>query len=50
MTNFGGYTATHGAIGGAVVTMPWFYVSSIAILIEAELNGVIEDAWRSVDA
>jgi membrane protein len=50
VTNFGDYTATYGAIGGAIVTMLWFYVSSIAILIGAELNGVIEDAWRSVGA
>jgi hypothetical protein len=28
----------------------WFYVSSIDILIGAELNGVNEDAWRSVGA
>jgi membrane protein len=48
VTNFSDYTATYGAIGGAIVTMLWFYVSSIAILIGAELNGVIEDAWRSV--
>ena len=48
VTHFGEYTATYGAIGGAIVTMLWFYVSSIAILVGAELNGVIEDAWRSV--
>ena len=48
VTNFGDYTATYGAIGGAIVTMLWFYVSSIAILIGAELNGVIEDSWRAV--
>jgi membrane protein len=48
VTNFGDYTATYGAIGGAIVTMLWFYVSSMAILIGAELNGVIEDAWRSI--
>jgi membrane protein len=47
VTNFSDYTATYGAIGGAIVTMLWFYVSSLAILIGAELNGVIEDAWRS---
>lgn len=46
--NFGDYTATYGAIGGAIVTMLWFYVSSMAILIGAELNGVIEQASRSV--
>jgi len=50
LTNFGDYTATYGAIGGAVVTMLWFHVSSTAILMGGRLNGVIEDAWRSVDA
>jgi len=50
VTNFGDYTATYGAIGGAIVTMLWFYVSSIAILVGAELNGVIEEAWRAVEA
>ncbi len=49
ITTFGDYAATYGAIGGAIVTMLWFYVSSIAILIGAELNGVIEQAWRSVE-
>lgn len=44
VSHFGTYTATYGAIGGAIVTMLWFYVSSIAILIGAELNGVIEAA------
>lgn len=47
VANFADYTATYGAIGGAIVTMLWFYVSSIAILIGAELNSVIEAAWRS---
>jgi membrane protein len=46
VSNFGDYTATYGAIAGAIVTMLWFYVSSIAVLIGAELNGVIEDAHR----
>jgi membrane protein len=50
IANFADYTATYGAIGGAVVTMLWFYVSSIAILIGAELNGVIEQAHRSTRA
>jgi membrane protein len=50
VTNFGDFTATYGAIGGAIVTMLWFYVSSIAILIGAELNAVIDEAWRSTEA
>jgi membrane protein len=47
ITNFADYTATYGTLGGAIVTMLWFYVSGLAILIGTELNGVIEDAWRS---
>jgi membrane protein len=50
VTSFADYTATYGAIGGAIVTMLWFYVSSIAILIGAELNGVIEETTRSLGA
>lgn len=44
VTNFGNYTATYGAIGAGIVTMLWFYVSGVALLIGAELNGVIEQA------
>lgn len=40
------YAATYGAIGGAIVTMLWFYVSGLAILVGAEMNAVIEDAAR----
>jgi membrane protein len=47
LSNFADYSATYGAIGGAIVTMLWFYVSGLAILIGAELNGVIEQAWRT---
>ena len=38
------YTATYGTIGGIIVTMLWFYVCGVAMLIGAELNGVIEQA------
>ena len=49
VTNFSDYTATYGAIGGVIVTMLWFYVSSMAILIGAELNAVVEEAWRRLE-
>jgi membrane protein len=42
--NFTSYNATYGAIGGVIVLMLWFYVSSLAILIGAELNSEIEHA------
>jgi membrane protein len=47
VTTVGGYAATYGALAGIIVTMLWFYVSSVAVLIGAELNGVIEQAARA---
>ena len=44
VTRFGSYNATYGAIGGIIVTMLWFYVSSLAVLVGAELNAEIEHA------
>ena len=44
VANFGSYNATYGAIGGVIVTMLWFYVSSLAVLLGAELNAEIEHA------
>ena len=46
VANFGNYTATYGAIGGAIVTMLWFYVSGVSLLVGAELNAVIEQTWH----
>jgi membrane protein len=42
VTNFSDYTATYGAIGAVIVTMLWFYVGSVAVLVGAEINAVIE--------
>ena len=33
-------------IGGIIITMLWFYASGLAILMGAELNGVIEQDIR----
>lgn len=48
VANLANFNATYGAIGGVAVLLLWFYVSGLAILIGAELNGVIEQAWRIV--
>src|SRR4029079_6508793 len=44
VANFAAYNATYGAIGGVIVLMLWFYVSSLAVLVGAELNAEIEHA------
>ena len=44
IARFTDYNATYGAVGGVIVLMLWFYVSSLAILVGAELNAEIEHA------
>ncbi len=44
VTVFATYNATYGTIGGVIVLMLWFYVSSLAVLAGAELNAEIEHA------
>jgi membrane protein len=44
VVQFGSYNATYGTIGGIIVLLTWFYVSSLAVLVGAELNAEIEHA------
>ena len=44
VSNFSDYNATYGSLGGVIVLMLWFYISSLAILIGAEVNAEIEHA------
>ncbi|MGE0450554.1 MAG: YihY/virulence factor BrkB family protein [Vicinamibacterales bacterium] len=46
VTRVADYGATYGTIGGVIVTMLWFYVSGLAMLVGAEINAVIEAARR----
>ena len=38
---FGNYNATYGSIGGVILLMLWFYLSSLALLIGAEIDSLI---------
>jgi membrane protein len=44
LTNFANYNETYGSLGGVIVLMLWFYISSVAILVGAEMNAEIEHA------
>jgi membrane protein len=42
VTNFAGYAKTYGALGGVVVLLMWFYISSVVVLMGAEINAEME--------
>ena len=44
IARFTDYNAAYGSVGAVIVLMLWFYVSSLAILVGAELNAEIEHA------
>jgi membrane protein len=44
VARFTDYNAAYGSVGAVIVLMLWFYVSSLAILVGAELNAEIEHA------
>jgi membrane protein len=44
VTNFADYNATYGSLGAVIILMMWFYISSMAILMGAEMNAEIEHA------
>jgi membrane protein len=43
VSNFGGsYARTYGALAGVIVLVLWLYITALAILVGAELNGELE--------
>jgi membrane protein len=42
--NFGSYDKTYGSLGGVMVLMFWFWVSSLVLLSAGQMNQVIEGA------
>lgn len=44
VSNFGNYNATYGSLGGVVVLLLYFFISSATLLFGAEVNAVIYKA------
>lgn len=42
VANFGNYDATYGALGGVIVLLLWMWISSMVVLLGAEINAVLE--------
>ncbi|MBI2767491.1 MAG: YihY/virulence factor BrkB family protein [Chloroflexi bacterium] len=43
VTNFSSYNGTYGTLGGVVVLLLWFYITSAVMLAGAELNAVLDE-------
>jgi membrane protein len=42
VTNFGSYNETYGSLGAAIGFMTWIWISSIVVLLGAEINAEME--------
>jgi membrane protein len=43
VSNFGSYNATYGALGGIVVLLVWFYLTSFLLVLGVEINAVLTE-------
>lgn len=44
VVNFGNYDEAYGTLGGIILTLLWFYITGLVMVIGAELNAEIERA------
>lgn len=42
VANFGSYDETYGALGGVIVLFLWMWISSLVLLVGAEVNALVE--------
>jgi len=45
--NFGNYSATYGSIGAIIITMIWFYLTGIIIMIGGEINAYFTEKKKA---
>ncbi|MFT8319868.1 MAG: YihY/virulence factor BrkB family protein [Bacillus sp. (in: firmicutes)] len=45
--NFGNYSATYGSIGAIIITMIWFYLTGVIIMIGGEINAYYTDKKKT---
>jgi membrane protein len=46
--NFGSYNQVYGSLGGVMVLMLWFWVSSVVLLSAAATNKVLEEVEQGL--
>jgi membrane protein len=49
IANFGNYDATYGSLGAAIGMMTWMWISTIVVLLGAELNAELERERKKAD-
>jgi membrane protein len=48
IASFGNYDATYGSLGGAIGMMTWMWISTIVVLLGAELNAELNQATSRI--
>jgi membrane protein len=44
VASFGSYDKTYGSLGGVIVLLLWMWISSLVLLVGAEMNALVEHA------
>lgn len=50
VASFGRYNETYGGLGGFIILMLWFWLATLAVILGAELNAVIERKYEDTVA